>query len=58
MKTGETFSHYPMVHTEWFNFIHALNFFSLFWGMIMYQKQGKQISIQGQNQTKFFLTRA
>lgn len=23
MKIGETFSHHPMVHTEWFNFIHA-----------------------------------
>ena len=61
MKIGETFSHHPTVHTEWFNFIHALNiYFSLFWGMIMNQKQGKQISNQGQNQfkTKFFLTRA
>ena len=59
MKIGETFSHHPMVHTEWFNFIHALNIIFLCFG-VMNQKQGKQISNQGQNQfkTKFFLTRA
>ena len=59
MKIGKTFSHHPTVHTEWFNFIHALNFIFLCFG-VMNQKQGKQISNQGQNQfkTKFFLTRA
>ena len=32
MKIGETFSHHPMVHTEWFNFIHASNcIFLCFW---------------------------
>lgn len=57
MKIGETFSHYPTGH--WFNFIYALNFIFLCFG-VMNQKQGKQISNQGQNQfkTKFFLTRA
>ena len=57
MKIGETFSHHPTGH--WFNFIHALNFIFLCFG-VMNQKQGKQISNQGQNQfkTKFFLTRA
>ena len=33
IKIGETFSHHPMVHTEWFNFSHALNFIFLRFGV-------------------------